>query len=164
MKRRRRNTQSGEYADPLKDYSSPEYEDQMERSLGEDTLEELDTTPFLTVDAQTSVEEVFRVMADRDISCVMVTEDDRLAGIFSERDVLIKVAERYDQIKQDPIRSVMTLNPVSVHDTDNPAKAINLMAVGGFRHVPIVDVDDKVVGILGPRRVTAYLCKHIPEC
>ncbi len=163
MKRKRRSAQSGEFVDPLKDYSAPQYEDDLERTLGEETVLALKTKPFLTLDSATTVEQILRVMADEDIACVLVTEDDRLVGIFSERDVLYKVAERFEQIKNDPVKTVMTHNPVAVHETDSPAKAINLMAVGGFRHVPIVDVNDKVVGILGPRRVTAYLNKNIPE-
>jgi CBS domain-containing protein len=83
-------------------------------------------------------------------------------GIFTQRDVLMKIVHDYDRVKASPIRQVMTPDPVVVRDTDNPAKAINLMAVGGFRHIPVLDVDDRVVGLIGPRRATAYLKHHFP--
>lgn len=160
MKRRRRSTQAGEYQDPLKDYSPPDYEDDLERSLCEEMVGVIQTKPFLTIDVETPIEQVLQLMAQHDIASVLVTEANRLIGIFSERDVLNLVAESYDAIKDHTVREVMTKNPVSIDETDSPAKAINLMAVGGFRHVPIVNPHDQVVGIVGPKRVTAYLCQH----
>ena len=161
MKRRRRSTQAGEFEDPLKDYTTPQFEDSMEQSLSEETVQALKTTPYSQVAPTTTVEETLRLMAQHDIASVLVTENDRLVGIFSERDVLNKVADRYDQLRNQPVRDIMTPNPVVVYETDSPAKAINLMAEGGFRHVPILDINDKVVGILGPRRITSYLRDHV---
>ncbi len=160
MRRKRRSTQTGEFEDPLKDYSPRDYDDDMERALSEDSLTKLQTKPLLTLDAGTTLQQVLGTMAETNVACVMVTENDRLVGIFSERDVLYKVSDRYAQVKDKPIREVMTPNPVIAYETDTPAKALNFMAVGGFRHVPVLNVDDKVVGMLGPRRVTAYLYQH----
>jgi len=160
VRRKRRSTQQGEYEDPLKNYDSPTYADQTEQSLCEGQLADLQITPFITVDVNQTVQQTLAMMAQKDIAYLMVTEGDRLVGIFSERDVLCRVANCYNQIKDEPIRQVMTTKPVSVYETDSPAKALNLMAVGGFRHLPILNVDDKIVGVLGPRRVTAHLCKH----
>lgn len=161
MRRKRKDTQAGEFNDPLKDYSEPSYEDDMERSICEDRVDTVQITPFVTLDADTTVEQTLRMMYEKNIAWVMITENDRLAGIFSERDVLYKVADRFDQLKGQPIREVMTPDPVFVYETDSPAKALNMMAIGGFRHVPILDLDEKIVGVLGPRRVTAYLCKYL---
>jgi len=55
----------------------------------------------------------------------------------------------------------MTHSVMTAYTADSPGKAMNLMAIGGFRHVPILDVDDKVVGILGPRRVSEFLHAHL---
>lgn len=160
MRRKRRSAQKGDFEDPLKDYSPATYADETERRLCEATLDEMQTTPFMTVGVDQTVEQTLRIMAEKNIAYLMVTDQDRLVGIFSERDVLYKVALRYQEIKNQPISEVMTANPVWVHETDSPAKALNLMAVGGFRHLPILSLDEKIVGVLGPRRVTAYLCRH----
>lgn len=161
MKRKRRHTEAGEYSDPLKDYSPPHYEDDLERALCEDPVTKIQTQPFHTVTPQTTVEQTLQVMAQLDIACVMVVEDGRLVGVFSERDVVNRVAHQYDEIRYRPIRDVMTTQPISVYETDNPAKALNLMAVGEFRHLPIVNLDNQVIGILGPRRVTRYLSQYL---
>lgn len=151
-----------EFRDPLKNYEPPEYADELERSLTEDTVEAvMQTRPFRTIDPQTPIEQAMRLMVDLDVACLLVTEHDRLVGIFSERDVLAKVADDFETMRSRPVGEVMTPKPVAVYQTDSPAKALNVMVTGGFRHVPILDVDDKLVGILGPRRVTAYVQKYL---
>ena len=163
MRRKRKTAQEGEFNDPLKDYSDPSYEDDMERAVSEDQVDAIQIKPFVTIDVNTSVHDTLQMMCEKNIAWVMITENDHLAGIFSERDVLYKIADGYDALKDKPIRDVMTPDPVFVYETDSPAKALNMMAIGGFRHVPILDLDEKIVGVLGPRRVTAYLCKHLPN-
>ena len=159
-RRKRRSTQAGEFEDPINNYDPPTYEDELEQSLGEDEVKSMQTQPYTAIDASVTIEDAVKLMCERDIACVLVTENDRLAGIFSERDVLNKVADRYEQIKSHPITEVMTAKPLAVYETDCPAKPLNLMAVGGFRHVPILDLDEQVVGVLGPRRVTEYLQRY----
>ncbi len=159
-KRRRRGPEEGEFQDPLKNYDEPDYADELERSLMEETVEQMNITPFKAVPPDEPIENVLKTMAELRIACVLVVENGKLTGILSERDVLMKLAENYDQMKHRPISDVMTANPAFVYRTDSPAKALNIMAVSGFRHVPIVDADNNVVGVLGPRRVSAYLRTH----
>lgn len=148
-----------EFQDPLKDYSPKKYANKLERTLENDSVTLLTTRPFCTVSPDTSILDVLKLMVKNNIACVMVAEKDRLVGIFSERDVLNKLTERFDHIKHSPINLVMTYDPMVVYDTDPPAKAMMLMAVAGVRHVPILDINEKVVGIIGPRRIIAHLQK-----
>ena len=160
MRRKRRQPEHGEFQDPLKNYSGPDYQDSLERALLEARIADMKIEPFTALAPDLTIEQVMTRMVQLEIACVLIVEEGRLCGIFSERDVLTKVADRFDEIKDRPISEVMTVNPVYVHRTDSPAKALNLMADSGFRHVPILNVDDKVVGVLGPRRVTMFLHKH----
>ena len=157
MKRKRRPAPPGDFEDPLSNYSAPAFADEMERALCEDTVQQIQTTPFTSVPEDTSIQSAIRTMVDLDIACLMITKDSRLVGILTERDVLEKVADDYAQHRQEPVGTFMTPSPVVCHDTDSPAQALNHMSVGGFRHIPVLDVDEKIVGILGPRRVTRYL-------
>jgi len=148
------------FADPLKDYSGPSYADELERSLAEDAVTVMQTQPFKMVSPSTTISACMKTMVELSIASLLVGDDGHLVGVLSERDVLAKVAENYESLKDKPVSDFMTRSPASVYETDTPAKAMNLMAVSGFRHVPILDVDDKVVGIVGPRRVTRYLEQH----
>ncbi|MEE9212531.1 MAG: CBS domain-containing protein [Phycisphaeraceae bacterium] len=162
-RRVRRETPPGEFEDPLKDYSPPQYDDELERALIETHVTAMQTQPITAMGPGTTIEQAMRTMAEREIACVLVTEGDRLLGLFSERDVLNKVADRFEQIKNHSVTEVMTPEPMVVHDIDSPATALNLMAVHGFRHVPILNVDEKLVGIVGPRRVSNYLQAHFAK-
>ena len=164
MARPKRREKSGvsEFKDPLKNYDGPEYADELERTIVESAIDRMRYQPVETIPSDATVEQTMRAMAEQDVGCaVIVDADGRLAGIFSERDVLNRVASRFEQIKDAPITTVMTRSPMAAYTSDSTGKAMNLMAIGGFRHVPILDVDDKVVGVLGPRRVSEFLQVHI---
>jgi CBS domain-containing protein len=163
MRRKRRDTQPGTFEDPLKNYDPLDSTDPLERGLCLDRVDVVQVKPFTTLDADATIQDALALMAKHEIACLLITQHDKLVGIFSERDVLNRVAHRYDEIKFKPVRDYMTDKPAAVYETDSPAKALNLMATGGFRHVPILNVEDKVVGIIGPRRVTAYLQKLLKK-
>jgi len=154
---KRQGIQNDAFKDPLSDYASPTYPDNLQRVLNEEPITRLKITPFTCVDVEQKVSKVMQMMDELQIACVMVTRKDRLVGIFSERDVLEKTSHQFDEFQDKPIRSVMTRKPTFIYTTDTLVKALALMAVGGFRHVPILDADGKVAGIIGPRRVNTYL-------
>ncbi len=152
---------TSDFEDPLSRYEAPVYNDEFERALCEDRITEMKVTPFSTISPSTSIVEAMSIMLGNDVACLMVVENDHLVGIFTERDVLNKVAERFDQIKHLPVSLVMTHEPAVVYDNSAPAMALNLMAVAGFRHVPILNMSGQIVGIVGPRRAVAYLRKFL---
>ncbi len=161
MVRRRNPVEPGEFEDPLSNYDPPQYEDELERVLCEDEISHMQITPVSCVEMHTTVQDVLDMMVRRDVSCVIVCNDDgKAVGVFTARDVLNKIADN-PASRPRPISELMTPDPQVVYATDCPAKALNLMAVGGFRHIPVLDVNDRVVGILGPRRITEYLDAHM---
>ncbi len=117
-------------------------------------------TPWAWVEKDASVQDTLDVMKKFECSCVIVQDRGKAVGIFSARDVLHKVA-RDPSSRPKPITAYMTAGLRKVYANDCPAKAVNLMAVGGFRHIPVLDVDDNVVGILAPRRMTQFLEEHL---
>lgn len=160
-KRTRRPTEAGDFEDPLKNYEVVDI-DEFETALRDEHVTDIENKPFLTISPDSTVGAVVAKMAEKSVGCVLVTESERLVGIFTQRDLLMKVAEHYEDVKDKPVRELMSADPVVVHETESPAVAINLMAIGGFRHVPVLDVDDRVTGLVGPRRTTKYLQKYFP--
>lgn len=153
-----------EFRDPLSNYDPAVYDDGLELALCEAQVRDMHITPFATFPVTLSIETAIATMSRNDYFALMIVDDEgRLAGIFSERDVLVKVAEQYEQLKDHPVSEVMTPDPVVIYETDSPAKAVNLMAVGGFRHLPVLGVDDRVVGILGPQRMARYIHAHFDD-
>jgi len=85
-----------------------------------------------------TVGDAARVMRHNRIGAIMVVENDRLIGIFTERDALFRVlADGRDE--STAVRDVMTRNPLSIGPDKQFADALTLMHTGRFRHVPVVE-------------------------
>ena len=125
--------------------------------LGEH-LDALGIAPPETIEATADVNDAIRRMHDKGIDCVLVTEGDRLVGIFTDRDAVLKVAGRGPG--PCPMSEVMTRDPVLLRHDDPIAVAINKMAVGGFRHIPIVE-DGRPTGVVTARDVFRHLVESL---
>ena len=152
-----------EDTDPLQNEEPTSYADPLERSLAGSTVAEIQVRPFTTVPPEWPVRRALEVLSGLEISCLMVAEEGRLLGVFSERDVLDKVAEQFDEVMDQPVREVMSSHPVYVHETDAAAAALCVMAASGYRHVPVLGLDEQIVGIVSPQRVAAFLTRHFAE-
>ena len=126
--------------------------------LGE-SLDALGMTPPETIDAGADVNDAIRRMHDKGIDCVLVTEGDQLVGIFTDRDAVLKVAGGAAGGTR-PIGELMTHDPVVLRHDETIAVAINKMAVGGFRHIPIVE-DGRPLGVITARDVFHHLVEAL---
>jgi signal-transduction protein with cAMP-binding, CBS, and nucleotidyltransferase domain len=111
-----------------------------------------------TIESNADVNEAIGRMHDKGIDCVLVTEGDRLVGIFTDRDAVLKVAGLERQAR--PIATLMTRDPVVLRHDETIAVAINKMAVGGFRHIPIVE-DGRPTGVVTARDVFRHLIESL---
>jgi len=94
------------------------------------------------------VARAFDLMSREAHDCVLIVEEQRLAGIFTSRDFLNRVAAVRGDPQTVTLGSVMTHAPRTLRPRDGIAFAINWMAIEGFRNVPIVDDDGRVLGVL----------------
>jgi CBS domain-containing protein len=147
----------GDFEDPLSNYEPREYRDAIQEALAEETVAAIRSRPYAEISPDKSVYGALQALAGLKVASLLVVEDGRLVGVFTERDVLERVALRYREIKQLTVRDVMTCEPVVVYDTDPAGAALSAIAVAGYRHVPVVDVRNAVVGVISPRRVFEFL-------
>ena len=117
-------------------------------------LDDLGAPAPKLIDAGASVDDAIAHMQAEGIDCLLVTEHGELVGIFTDRDAILKVAGRPSE--ELTIGEVMTPDPVILRSGDPVAVAINKMAVGGFRHVPIVD-RGVATGVVSARDVFRHL-------
>jgi CBS domain-containing protein len=113
--------------------------------------------PCVTVTPDAPVSQAVGLMAEEHLSSTMVVSEGVLVGIFTERDFLNRVAAAGLASSTTVIRDVMTADPESLKATDSVGAAIDLMAVRGYRNVPIVDDARRPVGVLRVREVIAHL-------
>ena len=107
------------------------------------------TASLLTVSADATLGEAAAAMAARGVGAVVVLEGDRVAAILTERDVMKAVAAGKDG--SAPVNEWMTSHPDTIEPSDTTDHAASLMIHGGFRHLPVVEADGKVVGIVSIR-------------
>lgn len=107
------------------------------RTLLGDPLERLGLREPPLAEADLPVADAIRRMHDSGADCLLVCEGDRLVGIFTDRDAVVKLAGR--PLDGVVVADAMTRDPVVLRRDDTLAVAIHKMAVGGFRHIPVVD-------------------------
>ena len=118
----------------------------------------------ITVGLHSSLARTVRQMNRHNIGCVLVTDaENHLAGIFTEWDVLMKVAGIVDDLSQRTIAEFMTPEPVALKEELPIAHALNLMSIHGFRHLPLVDDNGQPTGIISFRDVVGYLNEALEE-
>jgi CBS domain-containing protein len=117
----------------------------------------------LTCGPQTTIREAIAAMQRERKGCVLVVEQARLVGIFTERDVLTKVAAREVEIDQVRVRDLMTPNPDCLNMDTELVYALQYMDVGDTRHVPVLDGQDEPVGVVSIRDILDYIVKLFPK-
>ncbi len=111
----------------------------------------------LVLDAEASVSEAVDLMRERHEGCVFVCDDEqRLAGVFTERDLTVRVASPGRDPSRTRLADAMTRSPVALQQTDVLAWALHRMGVEGHRHLPVLD-GERLVGFLSIRAVLRSL-------
>ena len=102
----------------------------------------------VTVASGTSVSEAAKILSEKRIGTVVVSDDGVTAkGILSERDIVRELATRGAGCLTDPVDSYMTTELVTCVRTDKADDVLAQMTKGRFRHMPVVE-DGKLVGIV----------------
>jgi len=105
------------------------------------------------VGPEATVAETVRVMAEAEIGAIAVMDGRKLAGLFTERDLMKRVVARRLDPDTTPVNEVMTRNVVSVLDTATVARAAAVMSANRIRHLVIVDEAGDYLGILAQRHL-----------
>jgi len=105
---------------------------------------------LLTAPPETTVGEASRLMAQRKVGAVMVTHQEKLIGIFTERDVVFRVIAQGRDPQNTPLSGVMTPSPITISPDKSFGLALALMQKNGFRHMPVTE-NGVPVGIVSAR-------------
>lgn len=117
----------------------------------------------ITILRSASVAVAVELMRDRRIGCLLVTDGERLVGIVTERDLLIKVLGKVTDLQLITVEQVMTADPEVLRLDDAIVFALNKMSVGGFRHVPLVDDAHRPAGVVSVKNIVEYIVDFFPR-
>ena len=123
----------------------------MDKLLMEEVVRDHGGDELYTVPASATVADAVELMALREIGAVLVmTEDELVAGIFTERDLLMRVVRAGLDVKTTPISMVMTRNVRFVSPGTTVEAAMALMHLNRHRHLLVID-GPKVHGVVSMR-------------
>lgn len=113
------------------------------------TVLSLKPSPALQIKPSTTVSEAAQLMAAKREDCVLVTDDDdRIAGIFTAKDLAFRVVGAGSKAVNVTIADIMTKNPLCARTDTSATDALDLMVRKGFRHLPVMDENQDISGIL----------------
>lgn len=129
-------------------------------NLNTETVSQCEPAPPVCMAPSASVRQALELMQVQNSGAVLVCQDQRVVGIFTERDALKLMAAGagFDE----PLERSMTRDPVVLRANDIVSKAITLMAQGGYRRLPIVDDRGQPTGIITVQGILHYLVDHFP--
>ena len=127
------------------------------RSVMEDDLSKLRQEPAVLVRPEDTAMDVINRMREAHTGCALVIDGDgKLAGIFTEHDVLCKLTGQQGVDLNVPVSELMSANPEALRETDTVAAALNKMSIGRYRHVPVLK-NDGSYGVTSIKQVLNYI-------
>jgi len=94
---------------------------------------------------------------------VVLDTAGKMAGIFTERDVLLRLSGLSGDWRDQSVRDFMTKDPVTIAETHSVAAALYTMEKGNFRHLPVVDEYGQPSGIISIRSILGYVVDYFPD-
>ena len=163
------------------DVPRPDSAEGLARSVMEDNLGQLDQEETVTVGLDTSTLEVVKRMKHSNSGCALILDSGKLAGIFTEHDVLRKMtsgtagvppasareaqttgasaSRGQTDFAAVPIKDLMSPNPEFLHERDSVAAAVNKMSTGRYRHIPVERADGSYT-VASAKSVLKYIAKE----
>lgn len=119
------------------------------------------------VASTTTVSETVQLMNKKNIGAVLVIDDNKLVGIFTERDVLRRVVEGCADFKTTPISEVMTRELIHISPSTTVKEVLMIITKKYCRHLPVLDDNNNLAGLISSGDISRFLVKdqqhHIDE-
>lgn len=133
----------------------------LRENLLSDSVSLLERSTLVEVLPSVAVGDAIAMMRARRCGCVLVSEGERLLGVFTERDVLKRVLAAGADLRTR-IDAFMTANPVTIRPADSVGLVIRRMLDGGYRHLPVVDEDGRAAGVVSVKGLIHYFVEYFP--
>ena len=119
----------------------------MFKELSQANARDIMSREVLTLSSENTISEAVQIMSQHNVGSLVVSEDGKIAGIFTERDLMRRVIGRGIDPKKIPLGEVMTRKVEIVQAGDNAILLLEKMCDNNFRHLPVLD-GEKLVGMI----------------
>jgi CBS domain-containing protein len=112
-----------------------------------------------SVEPEAKLSAAIKILSERKIGAVLVMSKGHIDGILSERDIVRVLGERGAKVLDEPVSAVMTRKVVSCRQSDTVAAIMEMMTLGKFRHLPVIE-EATVVGLISIGDVVKWRVKE----
>ena len=119
--------------------------------------------PIVDISPQTSIAEAVSTMSSKCVGCLLITDNQQLVGLFTERDVLRRVVGQGVDESSTSVSELMTPNPETLPIDSPLVFALQRMSVGGYRHIPLMNSDDMPVAVVSMRDIVEHIVSLYPR-
>ncbi len=114
---------------------------------------------LVTLPPSSTIRDAAIKMMEKNVGSVLITDGDTLLGIFTERDIVKCVAEKTSM--DEELEKVMTRDLITIAVDKPLSKAAYLMSENNIRHLPVVDKENKLMGILSARDIARFYAEVV---
>jgi CBS domain-containing protein len=132
----------------------------LEQKLLRDRVSMLAPRQPVVVSPGETIAEVLDLLVGQSIGCVIVVEHDKIAGIFSERDALLRLNTEWTALREHPVSEFMTPRPETIESSAQIAQALSKMDTGGYRHMPVT-TGGALTGVISIRDILDYITANL---
>ena len=112
-----------------------------------------------SIDPNATVYRALELMVERDVGSLLVMDNERFAGIFTERDYARKVMLKGKSSKDTFIRDIMSEHPITVTPDATVEECMSIMTKRYIRHLPVLE-DNKLVGLISIGDIVKYIIEE----
>ena len=131
--------------------------------LAQATVGDLSPRPHARVLVDALMWKVVEEMSGKRRGAVLVEDAGKLVGIFTERDLVSRIDHADTLWPHVVVRDVMTPHPMVVRRDDSLAEALRRLTQGRRRHLPVVDAQGEVLGLISIRDILTFVASKFPE-
>jgi CBS domain-containing protein len=124
-------------------------------------VSEIITAPVLTIKADAPVAEAARTMHDHHVGALLVTREEDLVGLVTDRDITVSVIAEGGDVERTPVENIMTREPTFVREHAGVFEAIRVMQRANVRRLPVVNQHLRPVGILTADDLLIYISNEL---
>lgn len=126
-------------------------------------ISEISAPKIVTVTVDMTMKEAIALMQEKKIGSLVIVKDKKIAGIMTERDVLMKVIGVIKDWEKTPIKEIMTAAPQTLMKGDEIAYILNNMHIGGYRHIPLVNENDEPISMISIKDIVSWVLDFFPN-
>jgi len=112
-----------------------------------------------TISPNITVFDALKILAEKNIGALVVTKNEKVVGIFSERDYARKIILKGKSSIVTTVNELMTKDVLYVSQTDSIDKCMDLMSENHIRHLPVIE-EEKLVAVISIGDVVKHIIKH----